>query len=185
VVVGHSAGAAILARLCLDGAIAPALLVSLNGALLPFDGAARFLFPSMAKLLFLNPFAPRFFAWSADATAVANLLRGTGSRINKRGVDLYARLLRNPAHVAGALGMMANWDLTELHRELPQVKTKVALLVGEDDKAVPPDGAKAIAAQIPEAAIETIRRAGHLAHEEKPEEVYELILRHATLAGVI
>ncbi len=33
VVVGHSAGAAILARLCLDGAVAPRLLVGLNAAL--------------------------------------------------------------------------------------------------------------------------------------------------------
>ncbi len=82
--VGHSAGAAILARLCLDGAIKPALLVSLNGAFLPFEGAARFLFPSIAKLLFLNPLAPRLFAWAADRKAVANLMRGTGSKHRSR-----------------------------------------------------------------------------------------------------
>jgi len=81
VVVGHSAGAAILARLCLDSTIAPKLLVSLNGAFLPFEGASRFLFPSMARLLFLNPLAPRLFAWSADNSSVASLLRGTGSKI--------------------------------------------------------------------------------------------------------
>lgn len=34
-VVGHSAGAAILARLCIDQAISPRLFISLNGALLP------------------------------------------------------------------------------------------------------------------------------------------------------
>ena len=51
-VIGHSAGAAILARLCLDGAISPKLFVSLNGAFIPFAGLGRFLFPSMAKLLF-------------------------------------------------------------------------------------------------------------------------------------
>ena len=54
VVVGHSAGAAILARMCLDGRLAPTLLVALNGALKPFPGLASILFPSMARMLFLN-----------------------------------------------------------------------------------------------------------------------------------
>ncbi len=182
VVVGHSAGAAILARLCLDRTITPTLFVSLNGAFLPFEGAARYLFPSMAKLLFLNPLAPRLFAWAADEAAVANLLRGTGSKIGRRGVELYGRLLRNPAHVAGALGMMANWDLIDLRRELPNLKPKVLLIVGQDDRAVPPRGSKAIAAEIPGATVETLPRLGHLAHEERPDDVSELIVRYAALA---
>jgi magnesium chelatase accessory protein len=36
--IGHSAGAAILARMTIDGALQPRALVSLNGALLPFRG---------------------------------------------------------------------------------------------------------------------------------------------------
>ncbi len=55
VVVGHSAGVAVLARLCLDAVIAPKLLVSLNGALEPFGGAGGHVFPALAKLVFLNP----------------------------------------------------------------------------------------------------------------------------------
>ena len=157
-VIGHSAGAAILARLCLDGTISPKLFVSLNGAFLPFGGLGRVLFPSMAKLLFLNPLAPRLFAWSADKAAVANLLKGTGSKIGPRGVDLYARLFHNPGHVAGALGMMANWDLTDLRRDLPGLNAKVLLIVGENDKAVPPRDAGVVAAEIPGAIVETIRR---------------------------
>ncbi len=185
IVIGHSAGAAILARLCLDGTISPKLFVSLNGAFLPFGGLGRVLFPSMAKLLFLNPLAPRLFAWSADKAAVANLLKGTGSKIGPRGVDLYARLLHNPGHVAGALGMMANWDLTDLRRDLPGLNAKVLLIVGENDKAVPPRDAGVVAAEIPGAIVETIRRAGHLAHEERPEEVCRIIMRHAAAAGLI
>lgn len=185
VVVGHSAGAAILARLCLDRAISPSLFVSLNGAFLPFEGAGGFIFPSIAKVLFLNPLAPRLFAWSADPTTVGRLLRGTGSKIGRRGLDLYVRLLRNPAHVAGALGMMANWDLTDLRRELAGLKPRVALVVGENDKAIPPRDARVIAAEIPEAIVETIRDVGHLGHEERADEVYRLILRHAEVAGVL
>jgi magnesium chelatase accessory protein len=184
VVVGHSAGAAILARLCLDGTIEPKLFVSLNGAFLPFGGMAGVLFPPIAKLLFLNPLAPRVFAWAADEAAVANLLRGMGSKIGRRGVELYGRLLRNPAHVAGAIGMMANWDLTDLRRELPRLKAKVLLVIGQDDKAVPPSRAEAIATEIPGAAVESLLHVGHLAHEERPDEVCELIRRYAALADV-
>ena len=85
--------------------------------LLPFEGMAGQLFPPIAKLLFLNPFAPRLFAWSADRDAVARLLRGTGLVDRPRGIDLYARLIRRSGHVAGALGMMANWDLEALARD--------------------------------------------------------------------
>jgi len=184
-VIGHSAGAAILARLCLEGAISPKLFVSLNGAFLPFGGMGRLLFPSIAKLLFLNPLAPRLFAWSADKAAVANLLKGTGSKIGPRGVDLYARLFHNPGHVAGALGMMANWDLTDLRRELRQLNAKVLLIVGDNDKAVPPGDADDVAAEIPGATVETIRRTGHLAHEERPDEVCRIIMSYAAAAGLI
>ena len=185
VVVGHSAGAAILARLCLDLRIAPKLFVSLNGAFLPFGGAGRFLFPSMARLLFLNPLAPRFFAWSANDASVANLLRGTGSKIGRRGVELYARLLANRDHVAGALGMMANWDLTDLRRDLADLEPDVLLIVGQTDKAIPPRAASEVAAEIPGAGVETIPHAGHLAHEEEPERVCELILNYAAHCGVV
>jgi magnesium chelatase accessory protein len=185
VVVGHSAGAAILARLCLDSRIAPKLFVSLNGAFLPFAGAARFLFPSIARLLFLNPIAPRLFAWSANDDSVANLLRGTGSKIGRRGVDLYARLLANPDHVAGALGMMANWDLTDLRSDLPDLKPSVLLIVGRNDRAIPPQAASVVAAEIPGAVVETIPHAGHLAHEEEPERVCDLVLDYAVRSGVL
>jgi magnesium chelatase accessory protein len=184
-VVGHSAGAAILARLCLDGAIEPKLLVSLNGALLPFEGAARYIFPSFAKLLFLNPLTPRLFAWSADEASVGRLLAGTGSKIGRRGVDLYRRLLRSPAHVAGALGMMANWDLAGLRRELPLLKPKVLLIVGREDRAVPPSVSETIAREIPSATVETVPQAGHLVHEEQSERVFGLIERAAIDSGAL
>ena len=185
VVVAHSAGAAIAVRLCVDKAIAPALVVSLNGAFLPFGGAAAFLFPSIAKLLFLNPLAPRVFAWAADREAVASLLSGTGSPIDRRGVDFYARLFGNPAHVAGAIGMMANWDLSRMSRDLAKLDTRILFVVGENDKAVSPSDASPLAAEMANASVETIRHAGHLAHEEKPEEVCDLILREAAACGVI
>ena len=185
VVVGHSAGAAILTRLCLDGAISPRLFVSLNGAFLPFEGLAGMTFPVLAKMLFLNPFAPRLFAWAADHTAVANLLLGTGSKIEPRGVELYTRLMRNPAHCAGALAMMANWSLESLAGDLKHLAVPAVLIVGNADKAVPPANAAKVAALIPQASVERLPGLGHLAHEENSERVARLIVAYAARAGVI
>ena len=185
VVVGHSAGAAILARLCLDGAISPRLFVSLNGAFLPFEGLAGMTFPVLAKMLFLNPFAPRLFAWAADHTAVANLLLGTGSKIEPRGVELYTRLMRNPGHCAGALAMMANWNLETLAGDLKHLAVPTVFIVGNMDKAVPPGNAPKVAALVPQASVERLPGLGHLAHEENPELVARLIVAHAVQAGVI
>ena len=184
-VVGHSAGAAILARLCIDQVIAPKMIASLNGALLPFDGFASHIFPTVARLLYLNPFAPRVFAWSADPVAVSRLLRGTGSAIDRRGLDLYARLLGNAGHVAGALGMMANWDLDALSRDLKRLRTPLALIVAKGDRAVPHALADRVKAKAPHALVETLRGVGHLAHEERPAVVAELIIRLAEDAGVL
>ena len=49
IAVGHSAGAAILARMCLAGRMSPRLLVALNGAFMPFGGIASHLFSPLAK----------------------------------------------------------------------------------------------------------------------------------------
>jgi pimeloyl-ACP methyl ester carboxylesterase len=42
-----------------------------------------------------------------------------------------------------------------------------------------------IAAEIPRAVVETIPHAGHLAHEEQPERVCELVLDYAVRSGVL
>nr|WP_042672391.1 alpha/beta fold hydrolase BchO [Methylobacterium sp. B34] len=182
---GHSAGAAVLARMCLDGAIAPRLLAAFNGALAPLPGAANLLFPSMARLLFLNPFTPRIFAWTADRSAAKRLIEGTGSRLDPEGVDLYRRLFARAGHVRGALGMMANWDLAGLHRALPGLATRTLLIVGGDDKAILPDTAFALRDRMPDARVRLIRGLGHLAHEEAPERVAEVLRAEASDAGVL
>lgn len=185
VVAGHSAGAAILARMALDGMIAPRLLAAFNGALAPLPGAASFLFPSMARLLFLNPFTPRLFAWTADSAAVRRLIEGTGSRLDPVGLDLYRRLFSRAGHVRGALGMMANWDLDRLHRDLPKLATRTLLIVGGDDKAIAPDTAFDLAKRLPDARVKLVRGLGHLAHEEAPERVAEKLLEDARTLGIV
>jgi magnesium chelatase accessory protein len=175
-VVGHSAGAAIMVRMTIDGIIAPRALVSLNGALLPFGGIASQLFSPLAKLLALNPLVPRMFAWRAsDRSAVERLIGNTGSKIDEAGVEFYRRLVSSARHVSAALAMMANWDLESLVRDLPKLKTPLVLVAGGEDRAVSSDQAFRIRERVPSARIEYLRGLGHLAHEENPESVGQII----------
>jgi magnesium chelatase accessory protein len=179
-VVGHSAGAAIALRMCLDGLIAPQMVVSLNGALLPFSGLAGRLFPPVAKLMSVVPGVPRFFSWCADDPAmVKKMIEGTGSVIDAKGLALYARLVRSPAHSTGVLGMMANWDLDALERDLPKLTTRVLQVVGANDQMVSPDLANRVNEVLPTGSRLPIVRLpglGHLAHEEQAELVALRIL---------
>jgi magnesium chelatase accessory protein len=180
ILVGHSAGAAILARMCLDGKFAPRLLVSLNGAFMPFGGAAHHLLSPLAKLLVMNPFAPRLFAWQAsNAGAVERLIQNTGSKIDARGIALYGKLVRNPAHVAAALRMMANWRLEPLLHDLSRLTTPLVLVAASNDRSISPDVARQVREICPQAVIERLSGLGHLAHEEQPRTIADLVMKYA------
>lgn len=180
IAVGHSAGAAILARMCLAGRIAPRLLVALNGAFMPFGGVANHLFSPLAKLLVLNPLVPRVFAWQAShAGAVERLIANTGSTIDQEGISLYRKLVRNPVHVAAALRMMANWKLEPLLHDLPRLTTTLVLLTAANDRSISPEVAQQVCEILPGAVIERLTGLGHLAHEEQPQLVAHLIERYA------
>jgi magnesium chelatase accessory protein len=186
IAVGHSAGAAILARMCLAGRVAPRLLVSVNGAFMPFGGAANHLLSPLAKLLVLNPFVPRMFAWQAsNAGAVERLIANTGSTIDRQGIAHYRKLVSNPAHVAAALRMMANWKLEPLLHDLPRLAPRLVLLVAANDRSISPDVAGKVREILPGTMIERLADLGHLAHEERPELIADLVMRyaHAPSAG--
>lgn len=180
IVVGHSAGAAILTRMCLDGTIAPRRLISLNGALLPLGGVAGRLFSPLAKLLATSTLPAQVFAWRAgDRAVVQRLLRDTGSQVDAAGAELYARLARSPGHVGAALAMMANWDLESLSRALPKLKTPLLLLAGSNDRTIPSADAYRVHAMLPAAEVVRLIGLGHLAHEEQPQRLADLIRKSA------
>ncbi len=176
VLVGHSAGAAIAMRLCLDGWLRPDAVFSLNGALLPLGGLPGLMFPPAAKLMAALPFVPQLFAMSAaNPAAATRLIAGTGSVLDAEGTALYARLLRDADHAAGALAMMANWDLKSLESKLRELKPALTLVVGTNDKAVPPSQANRVHRMLPKSQLIALPGLGHLAHEEQPQTVADLL----------
>jgi len=183
-IVGHSAGAAVALRVTLDGGAAPRAVVGLNAALAPFRGLAGVLFPPAARMLALNPASPWMFAAMVGRPGQARrLIEGTGSRIDPRGLALYARLFGRADHVSGALGMMAGWDLRPLRADLGRLAVPLHLVVGRRDRAVPPREAERLAAGHAGIRLHEMAEGGHLVHEEMPERVAALIAEIAAGTG--
>ncbi|WP_439580515.1 alpha/beta fold hydrolase BchO [Elioraea sp.] len=176
--VGHSAGAAVLARMALDGLLVPRSIVSLNGALVPIRNGPGDVpwFSGLARFMVTLPVVPWVLSWqAADRATVERLLAGTGSTIPPEQVALYTRLLRKPSHVAAALAMMAAWDLRTLAGDLPRLAVPLILVVGSNDRTVPPGDAERVRALVPAARIVSLPGLGHLAHEERPDLAAALI----------
>ncbi|MEL6735307.1 MAG: alpha/beta fold hydrolase BchO [Pseudomonadota bacterium] len=181
--VGHSAGAAVGVRLAQELSWQTPL-VSINGAFYPFPGMAAYIFPAAARLLFLNPFAPRLFAFgAASRSRVEDLIASTGSVLDDQGIDLYQRALCSRHHIEGTLEMMAHWDLTTMSTRLRRLDSPVLQIIGMKDGTIDPAAADDTAALLKLGEMVRIADAGHLVHEEQPDRVSNIIsefhLKHA------
>jgi magnesium chelatase accessory protein len=176
----------VLVRMTLDGLVAPESIVSINGAMLPLSGIPRWIFAPMAKLLANTPIIPRLVARRARrAAAIEKLIADTGSRLDLTGIRLYQQLVQIPEHVAGALSMMANWDLVSLARDMTELRTPLQLLTASGDRTISPADAERVCAMTSCARIGSLGQLGHLAHEERPRIVSHEIIRLAIQAGVL
>lgn len=175
IVVGHSAGAAILAVATARKLITPNTYISFNGAFYPFAGIAGSLFSTIAKLIAFNGFMPRLLSGVASRTTVEKLLRDMGSSVSSETVDQYLGLFKQPSHVAAALGMMAAWDLRGMDDNFVRLSQNCLFVAGDKDKAVPPETADRAAARCRNAKTMHINDYGHLLHEENPTLAAEII----------
>ncbi len=182
-VIGHSAGGAIALRLAelipLSG------VIGINAALGGFEGLAGMMFPFLARSLSMTPFVPSLFARMSGTTErVRALIGSTGSRIDDAGIEFYRLLVSRPAHVEGALGMMAQWRLDEFLARLPDIAVPTLLIAGLGDRTVPPAISERAAARMPQATYLPVEGLGHLMQEEAPDQTAALILPYlATIAG--
>lgn len=167
-IIGHSAGAAIALSLARVLPGAPAV-IGVNAALGHFRGIASWLFPLLARLLALNPLTATVFTLGGPSvTRAGRLIEGTGSRLDDRGLRLYAALIGDRAQVDATLQMMTRWRIDPLLARLSQIGSPVLLVVGTGDKAVPPETSDNAAARLSDAEVVRMPGLGHLAHEESP-----------------
>jgi magnesium chelatase accessory protein len=186
VAVGHSAGAAILARLARsDGIAPPAVLVALNGAMLPIPGVVGSVMRGAARMLASSP----AIQWMVSRRTrrpriVEKMIANTGSTLNAAGIDYYARLMGSPVHVHNVLRMLAHWDLRQIVLDLPRLPCRLVLVAADGDRALPPKVARQTAALVPGCELIIHRSYGHLSHEEAPEETAAFIVQAARDSGI-
>ncbi|MGY6547612.1 MAG: alpha/beta fold hydrolase BchO [Roseinatronobacter sp.] len=176
-VIGHSAGAAVALRLSEVLPRPPHAVVGINAALGPFDGFAGWLFPKLAKAMSASPFMAAIVTRMASKRRqVESLLAGTGARLSPEAITLYQRLVTDPRHIEGTLGMMAQWQLEPLVERMPQIMVSTLLIASSGDLAVPPRISREAAGRLGRASYREIPKGGHLVHEETPDAVAALIL---------
>jgi magnesium chelatase accessory protein len=180
VIVGHSAGVAIAAQLLLDRKW-QIPLIGFTPALMPFPGLAAKIFPSLAKMLFTNPFVAIIFSRMAQAPGQTAkfLARATGSNIDAAGAKYYTRLFSKSGHCDGAIRMMANWRLEALGAKLGNLTSPVLLVSAAKDAAIPKAAVVQAVALIPGCEAKEMAALGHLAHEEEPAQAVEIIVEFA------
>ncbi|MFN8667751.1 MAG: alpha/beta fold hydrolase BchO [Gemmatimonadaceae bacterium] len=178
IVVGHSAGAAIMLQLAADGAFPQeTLLVGINAALhAPHPAVQELMRGSLGALFRSRPARAFVRGVGTSATLIEMLLSTTGSRLSKEQEAAYVQTFADPEHVEAAYAMMASWDLAPLVAALPRIAHATLYITGDRDTWVPPAAARDACARMPHARVASITGAGHLVHEERPQEVAALIL---------
>ena len=179
-IVGHSAGVAIAAQLLLDRKW-QIPLIGFTPALMPFPGLAAKIFPSLAKMLFTNPFVAIIFSRLAQAPGQTRkfLARSTGSNIDPVGAKYYTCLFSKSGHCDGAIRMMANWRLEALGARLGNLASPVLLVSAAKDAAIPKAAVMQAVALIPGCETQEMAALGHLAHEEDSAQATNIIAEFA------
>ena len=189
-VIGHSAGAAVLTQLCLSKSTQyqftkrqfsqPKALISINGALLPLSGVAAHIFSPAAKLLANISFIPNFFTKRAkDPNVAKRMVKQTGSVLSPQDIEKYHHLLSSPKHVNAALQMMANWNLENLGKEFPKLEPELHLIACENDQTISINESRRVHKWMVNSFLHEIPALGHLGHEEEPTTFARLILEIA------
>lgn len=177
-IVAHSAGAAVALRMILDDAIRPETWAFLAPSLVrPSRGAP----PPIIQDLLSPALRSAGFVRMAAAMArrrgvVDTLLASTGSRIPAASRDIYRRITGNPAHLGAVLDLMSSWGPEALAPRFGDVETPGLVVVAERDGWIPSREIVEPARALPGARIRTLSGLGHLAHEEAPERVLDLIV---------
>ena len=175
-IIGHSAGAAIALQLEMDGYSRPVTTIGLNAALQPYGGPFQPLLALLSGTVAASPWlVDRIVSRAADRRSIARLLESTGSVIDDDGAAHYQRLMMRREHVRGVLSMMAAWRLGTLLENLDRLPSELFIVAARGDKAVRPRDAERVRRWRPDARIVSVE-GGHLVHEERPDEIAELIL---------
>jgi len=166
-------------EMCLQHPECAQRLVSINGAVLPLQGIAGYLFSPLARLSARSNLMPRFFSYRAkNDRNIKKLLDSTGSTLDADSFRHYAQLFSDPTHVSGVLRMMANWHLEKLTPRLGSLHPAIQLIAASNDKTIPLRDTYKLQQLLPadKVNLSVVNGCGHLVHEENASAVAKLIL---------
>ncbi len=121
--------------------------------------------------------------------SIASGLRGRGvtarvlrsiysdpTKVTERDVDQYYAPVAEPDYGRALKGVLREYRFDALRGRLSAIQVPTLLLWGTDDRLIPPDVGRRMAAELPRAAFVLVPRAGHAAPEEQPDAVNRLLL---------
>lgn len=103
------------------------------------------------------------------------------ARATEELLESYLKLLRTDGGESTFLETLRRFDEPALARRLPEVRQPALILWGDQDRVLPLKDGLRLREQLPACQLHVLAGCGHLPHEERPEEVNELI--RAFLAG--
>lgn len=179
---GHSAGAAIIIRMALDGDVTPGHLVGVNPALLPPPALYRELIaPVMHRLATTRLVSIPAAALARRGGVIASLLRATRTSVTPGNRWLYEQMLGSDQRVHDVLTMMAGWSLPDLVADLPRLTVPLHLVAGTRDPWIALDDLRSLGRTTPGCTIDTMP-GGHLLQEEHPAAIAQLFTELAARA---
>jgi magnesium chelatase accessory protein len=176
-IVGHSAGVAIALDMVASGLASPRAIIGFGAALVPPDRVYREWFAPVIAPIATSSLAARIGAALGAQPALSDLVLGAASStLPAAQRDAYRALFASPSHVAGALAMMAAWDLAALLDRLAAASLPPTTLVhGTRDAFVPLTALRTTVASLPAVTIVPWEGAGHLLHEEQPDAAVRVV----------
>lgn len=174
VMVGHSAGGAL--ALSLASEWPSCSIVGINAALAPPNALMTLLSPAVQSLAGFGIVGYLTARLAESDFVFESLMRSTGSTISREQLALYRAFATSEQHAAAVMAMFAEWNLPALATTFRTISNRVTLVVGENDEWVPPSTTALVARALPNVAFVKLANAGHLAHEELPDRVAEIII---------
>lgn len=174
VLIGHSAGGQLAAHFALHNPEKVSSLVLESPAVF-FKGPPAFV-TAIMNLKMVEKIGLK--AIGGFAKVGHRILRDSfwdSSKLTETVIRGYERPMDNPDWQFGLWQFMKADKKTDLRKRLPEIQVPTFIITGQHDEIVSVEQTMTVAERIPGHRIYLVPKAGHLAHEEQPEDFMRVV----------